>query len=230
MHTKKVGEAMSSSTLRPGDVITGFGCDECADTKVLVLKKHENGAFDLSFRASRIYLAKDVCSPYTWEAPYFIDQDGRPHDHIRPDSTVMVAAGVEELGWYQSLPQPSDAPFQLADWKTLGAQRNNKKIAQLEALLAGAMYPPEPEVRMQNMQLAVGLALEGVKLEGPQMRLIVELICAYGVACSKQSSGSGGVDALMASIFASSLGGSDRGIVDVLIASSFLGTRTRRPR
>lgn len=172
----------SIPTLRPGDVITNLACGECADKQILVLERHQTDCtFDFSMRDHSLRIVKDPKGPFRWHASMntFVDNDGRPDDHINRDSVVFQGAGMTELKWYRDLPQLNEAPF-LISLEALTGSVDRAQLAKIDAVVARIHgHKGRLSAVTNSMQQAVMLALGNAEVSEGQMRSLLVVINSY---------------------------------------------------
>lgn len=84
----------------------------------------------------------------------FKNKKGEVYDHIGSEVEVLEAAGMRELGWYRSLPQPADVRFHIDAQRVIGGLQEPAILAKFQALLNRGETSQSMTV---NMQLAIDL-------------------------------------------------------------------------
>lgn len=228
-------------TLRPGDVLTNLACHVHQHHQVLVLNK-KGSWLDLSIKAEpgHISITLDENGPWRWDDQQatLLNKEGRPYGHIAPGIEVHEAAGLEQLGWYRSLPRSDEDHWHISTENPLGTVGDPATVAKIEAHVARMFSGDSPQQMVRSISHLIELAFAGQEhlLDNRRMRLLHAGIVSVMAHVVKLNLGQqlrrDPREELVAGMMAAMMGGRDDDLSENAFAAQLFGGMglERRPR
>lgn len=198
------------STLRPGDAITDLNCHSCAANYIVVLERDTGGSvFELTRSSVKPTLSRDDRGPYRWKGQFkmFFDRDGRPHDHILPDSQVVEGIGNDVVLQYMGIPGLTEVRYVIEPSNLAGPTFDEVTLQKVEVLLGRMKSAEGAQQQVEYLQLVVQLLFGGTVLNERQMRGVLIAMNRFArIHASTQRSPLGGLGVLLGAMMSGTVG------------------------